>query len=92
MAQHPCLHPAHASTHEPAVGPEPASWHLALPDSGSGGKTRMHLQPGLSRQHGHHPTEQSLIEAQVVKGGSHLHSDDVGGLFAAGRAFRLLRA
>ncbi len=54
--------------------------------------TQAHMgwRSGLSRQHGHHPTEQSLIEAQVVKGGSHLHSDDVGGLFAAGRS--LLRA
>ncbi len=40
----------------------------------------------LIRQYGYHTTEQSLIEAQVVKGGSNLHSDDVGGLFAAGRA------
>ena len=55
-------------------------------------QAHMRWRSGLSRQHAYHPTEQSLIEAQVVKEGSksHLHSDDVGGLFAAGRA--LLRA
>jgi hypothetical protein len=33
---------------------------------------------GLSQKHAYHPKEQLLIEARVVKGGSHLYSNDVG--------------